>query len=598
MNVAVVMSNTEAVWRLFRELGDLRWYLPPLILLGVLVSVLEGIGLFLLVPIFATLLGMSGEVGATQPIGLGVFDSYFAALDEQTRLVALILCVVALIVLKNIAQYIDAVAWTWYDALVNKRVQGRLFARLMSNDARDVVRGPGRSLNTFENQSWRAVDALLGLAGALVELCGAIFFLVLLITLSWQMTLIVLVCGVLIYALVSFLTRRIETLGAELVETQEEVSRRLWDTLTGLKTIWIFGNEAHEERQFSRVIHNTVATGLRQEKISAAVDPIIETIVAVIIGTICLLSLGQDLSALPALGSFILILRRLIPRLQSLIGVRVELAAEIASVHNVIPLLEPPLNAEHETDGESFEGFETNIKVDDLTFRYGDTDSPALENVSFDIPLGKIVGIAGPSGAGKSTFVNLLCRIIEPASGKISANGRGFSEYSLSTWRRKLGVVTQDIHLFRASIRENIAYGLSDISSDEIVAAAKAANAHEFISSHSEGYDRILTENGQDLSGGQRQRLALARALIRKPEMLILDEATSALDPFAETLVKEALAARPPGCTVIVIAHRATTLKVADSIVVLDNGHVVQTGSWEELLAVPGQFQGMFQSSD
>jgi len=591
------MTNAKAVWRLFCELGALRWFLVPLLVLGVLVTVLEGIGLFLLVPIFATLLGMSGDGGAMPSTGFAVLDDVLGSFADETRLIALISLVLALIILKNIAQYVDAVGWTWYDAQANKRVQAKLFARLMANDPRDTLRGPGRALNTFENQSWRAFDALLGVAGAFVDLCGALSFIGLLLLLSWQMSLIVLVCGIGIYALISFLTRKIETLGTELVETQEEVSRRLWDVLTGLKTILIFGTESHERKQFDKVIDDTVMTGLRKEKISAAVDPLIETITALLIGAVCLLSVGQDLSMLPAIGSFILILRRLVPRFQALIGVRVELAAEIASVDNVVPLLEPPLDETGGTAGDAFEGFQTDIVIDELTFAYGEEKELALNAVSFTLPVGQVTGIAGPSGAGKSTFVDLLCRILVPARGRILANERDIAEFSLATWRQKLGTVSQDIHLFRASIRDNIAYGLPGVSAIDIVAAAKAANAHDFIIKHPDGYERILTENGADLSGGQRQRLALARALIRQPEMLILDEATSALDPLAETLVKEAIAARPHGCTVVVIAHRATTLQIADRIVVMEDGIVMQTGGWDELLKTPGLFQTMFQSS-
>ena len=591
------MRNAEALWRLFRELGDLRWLQVPLILLGVLASLLEGVGLFLLAPIFATLFGTSAEATAMQSTGLGPLDTFLTVFPEDKRLVALVSCVVVLIILKNIAQYFDAVGWTWYDAQVNKRIQAKLFARLMANDPRDRQRGPGQMLNIFENQSWRAVDALLGVPVAIVELCGALFFAFLLIILSWQLTLIVFVCGLTVYMLVSVLTRKIETLGAELVEAQEKVSSRLWDVLTGLRTIWIFENEAHERRQFDKVIHDTVTTGLRQEKLSAAVDPIIEVIVALLIGAVCVLSIGQGLTALPALVSFVIILRRLFPRLQSLIGARVELVAEIASVHNILPMLDPP-QPERNSQAAVFSGFESDIKVEGLTYRYADLQEPALQDVSFDIPLGKITGIAGPSGAGKSTIVDVLCRVIAPTEGRVLVNGRDIYDFSQADWRQKLGVVIQDIHLFRASIRDNIAYGLTDVGMDEIMEAAITANAHDFIAKHPDGYERVLTENGADLSGGQRQRLALARALLRKPKLLILDEATSALDRLAETLVKEALAARPEGCTVVVISHRATTLKVADNIVVMEAGKVVQTGTWTKLSNTPGLFKRMFQSAD
>ncbi|EDQ03071.1 Heterocyst differentiation ATP-binding protein HepA (plasmid) [Sulfitobacter indolifex] len=586
------MSNTRALLKLFQQLEDLRWYIVPLVILGILVSLFEGIGLLLLVPIFAALLGTSGDEQAAQSTGLGFLDEALAAFTDESRLTALILCIVGLVILKNIAQYIKDVAWTAYDAETNKHIQAKLFARLMANDPRDFARGPGGLLNTFENQSWRAIDALLGVAVALVELCGALFFIALLIILSLEMTLIVLLCGTALYVLISFLTRKIETLGAELVETQEDVSRRLWDVLTGLKTIFIFGNEAQEKKQFARVIDRTVSKGVRQEKLSAAVDPIIETLVALLIGAVCILSIGEDLSALPELVSFVLILRRLIPRLQSLIGVRVELAAEIASIHNILPFFEPPRRSGGDTP---FRGFETDIEVEGLTFQYDSEEDVALDEVSFSIALGEITGVAGPSGAGKSTLVDLLCRIRTPSGGAIKANGYDIGNFALTDWRAKLGVVIQDIHLFRASIRDNIAYGLPDVSPAEIEEAARAASIHEFIVNHPEGYDRVLTENGADLSGGQRQRLALARALLRKPKLLILDEATSALDPLAETLVKEAIAARPEGCTVLVIAHRATTIKVADTIIVMEGGRVVQSGTWDSLVNDLGLFQRMFQ---
>ncbi|MEM8980612.1 MAG: ABC transporter ATP-binding protein [Pseudomonadota bacterium] len=585
------MRNAKALLRLFREFGDLRWIAPLLMFLGLVVAVLEGASLYLLAPIFETVLSNNNQPGSILPPFLTGLTDFF---PEDQRLSYLIGTVISLIVLKNLAQYADALAWTVYDAKVNKRIQHKLFDRLMSNDARDKAVTPGQAINLFENQSWRAVDALLALTTGIGELFAVLFFVVLLFLLSWEMSLVILVTALVLFAMITILTRRVETLGQEVVETQEKVSIKLWDILTGLKTIRIFGGEQLETKGFNRAIDDTVSAGVRQEKLSAAVEPLIEIVAALLIGLLCLVMLGRDVATLPVFVSYIVLLRRLVPRIQNLIGIQVTLSGEIASVHKIVPWLVPPANRAPASANLSFDDLETDLTLSDLRFRYAPSEDLALIDVSLTVPKGKITGIAGPSGAGKSTLVDLLCRIATPEAGDIKVNGHSIHDLARSSWQGRLGVVPQEVHLFNASLRDNIAYGLEGVTNVEVTDAAKAANAHDFIKEHPEGYSRILSEGGSDLSGGQRQRIALARALLRKPSLLILDEATSALDPLAETLVKEAVAARPEGSTVIVIAHRASTLEMADHIVVLDKGRVVQSGSKAELATAPGLFQTMF----
>lgn len=590
------MRNAKALMRLFKEFGDLRWYLPLLILSSILVAVFEGLGLYLLLPIFETILSSNEVIDAGAGQSFDFLGNLVDLLPEENRLTALILCVIGLIILKNIFQYGDAIAWTWYDAAANKRVQRKLLDRVLAHGIEDRHRGRGEAINTFENQSWRAVDTLIELCSAVSEIISILFFIGLLVLLSWHMTLLVFIGGFFLIAFVSFMSRHIERLGHEIVETQERVSIKLLDILSGLKTVLVFGNQDQEAERFSKKVSDTVSAGLRQEKVSAAVDPVLETLAVIMIGTLGIFSLGSDFATLPAFVSFIVILRRLMPRVQGLISIRVALAAEIATVYNIVPLLDLPASAQHEKGSEPFGALESDILVKQLTYRYHDDGECALDAISCVIPKGEVTGIAGPSGAGKSTLVDILCRLEVPQDGQILVNGRDLSQYSADDWRRQLGVVTQEIHLFRMSIRDNIAYGTRGATDAEIIDAARAANAHRFIESHSEGYDRVLSDNGSDLSGGQRQRIALARALLRKPSLLILDEATSALDPLAETLVKEAIDARPPGCTVLIVAHRATTLKAAGHIVLMEAGRVVQSGSWSELARSNGLFQRMFIS--
>jgi subfamily B ATP-binding cassette protein MsbA len=234
------------------------------------------------------------------------------------------------------------------------------------------------------------------------------------------------------------------------------------------------------------------------------------------------------------------------------------------------------------------------IRLDGVGFRHAGARSEALSDVMAEIPAGRTTAVVGPSGAGKSTLLGLICRLADPTSGAVLVDGQDLRRFDVAGWRRRIAVVPQDVFLFNASIRENIAYGQPGATEAEIVAAAKAAFAHDFIAALPAGYDTQAGDRGLRFSGGQRQRLALARAILVAPDVLILDEATNALDGMAERLVQDALDQQAGRRTVIVVAHRLSSVERADHVILLDHGRVAATGSPDELWRGSPLFRALF----
>jgi subfamily B ATP-binding cassette protein MsbA len=245
-------------------------------------------------------------------------------------------------------------------------------------------------------------------------------------------------------------------------------------------------------------------------------------------------------------------------------------------------------------NARAFTGIAHKVRFDDVTFGY-DPSRPVLENIAFDAAAGSVVALVGPSGAGKTTLVDLVARFYDPTGGRILIDDVDLKNFTVRSWRSQLGVVAQDTVLFHDTVRANIAYAMPDASDEAVARAAHTANAHDFIEQLPEGYNTVLGERGIRLSGGQRQRLAIARAILRDPPILILDEATSALDSESERLVQEAMDKLLQGRTVFVIAHRLSTVRNADQIIVLQDGRIVQMGAHEQLIAEGGLYRHLYR---
>ncbi len=265
----------------------------------------------------------------------------------------------------------------------------------------------------------------------------------------------------------------------------------------------------------------------------------------------------------------------------------------LVAAERVFEFMDAPVEIADSSEAVHIETLEREVAFDDVSFAYR-TGEAALSGVSFSVPKGTVVALVGPSGSGKSTVVDLLSRFFDVSSGAVRIDGRDVRDIRIGSLRRLMGIVSQETVLFHDSVRANISYGRPDASFEEVTAAARAANAHDFIEQMADGYDTVVGERGVALSGGQRQRLAIARALLRDPPILILDEATSALDTGSERLIQQAIETLLEGRTVFVIAHRLSTVHRADQILVLEEGTIVEQGDHATLLASAGRYKRLY----
>jgi subfamily B ATP-binding cassette protein MsbA len=292
--------------------------------------------------------------------------------------------------------------------------------------------------------------------------------------------------------------------------------------------------------------------------------------------------------------SFVGALAMMYAPIKKLNKVNLSLNAALSAAERVFRLLDVDNPVKEKPNPAILTTVGDGIRYENVSFSYGREGDPVLANINIEVRPGEIVALVGGSGAGKSTFVNLLPRFYDVTSGRITVAGRDVRDVTLPSLRGLMGFVTQEVVLFNDTVRNNIAYGRTDAEEAKVIAAAKAAHAHDFVAALPQGYDTVIGESGVLLSGGQRQRLAIARALFKDPPILILDEATSALDTESERLVQQALNNLMRGRTTLVIAHRLSTIRSADKIVVLDKGSIAESGRHDELLARKGVYRRLY----
>jgi subfamily B ATP-binding cassette protein MsbA len=452
---------------------------------------------------------------------------------------------------------------------------------------------PGKLINTLGGETWRTGEAVAKLIGLVTTLCTTIVYVGLLVLISLPLTMVITVAMTCISFLVRRLMRSAERLGQETVKANALMGLRMYEGVIGMRTIRAFGREAYENKRFDNDSQQVRQAFLRLEILSGGVQPLYEMLSSVMVLFILIVAVQYVREFLPALLTFLFMLYRLQPQIQTLESYRTSLIGLCGSIDDVLGLLDPR-NKPYVLSGQlPIESIDTAIRLKRVSFIYPGQNDPAIEDVSLCIPLGKTTAFVGPSGAGKSTLIHLICRLYDPTGGEISVNDQPLNRFRLKDWKNNIAIVSQDVHIFNATIADNIAYGRLDATTEEVTTAAKQAHADDFISKMPLGYDSMVGDRGLRLSGGQRQRLALARAIIRNPNLLILDEATNALDSISEHLIQQALALFSKDRTVIVIAHRLSTIEQADQIVVLNRGRVMEHGTLDSLLSQHGLFREM-----
>lgn len=404
-------------------------------------------------------------------------------------------------------------------------------------------------------------------------------------------TLAVLVIGFPMFMVpVIFLSKRIRKWSKKALERFSVVGSRIHEIMTCIRVVKAYDTAEFENRKFEAANNQTLKATLRSVRWGLLVGPAVETVgIFLICGFVvwCYFANVKLSAIVPMLAPLLLIYRPL----KQLSKIQMQIEQGRAALARLWSVMDVDMRLSEDHSPVEKTSFDDRIAFDRVTFRYDTADRDAVKDASFEIKRGKVVAVVGGTGSGKSTMSALLARFFDPASGSISMDGVDLRKIKISDLRKLVGSVQQETLLFNDSIEENIRYGSPAATHEEVVAAAKMANAHDFIMGHPDGYARLVGEKGFALSGGERQRVAIARAILRNPPILILDEATSALDTVTERLVQDAINNLMKDRTTFAIAHRLSTIRDADLILVMDKGEIVERGTHEELYAMGGVYR-------
>lgn len=564
---------------------------PRALLLIVVAGSIEGIGLAMFVPLIQVMTAGNTDV---LPAPFDKIGTVFRWLGASPTLLTLLAVIFVMIMLSLAVLYIQR------KYVMNLR---HTFAREMriryakalfkSNWAYLSEKAHGEAANEFIVECNRASMALQYELLALGSVLQIMVYMAVSSVLSWELTLVVVgFCGV-VGLIVRPRQLYARKLGDEAVAANRNISFHVIDFLRGGKLIKSTASEPRVIASLSGHIENYFRIAFSTELNSVQIYFIVQALPVILLtGIIIIAHVVLALTASYTLV-FMLILARIAPRLAQF--------QQYAQGYNVarpgLSYVDEMIDAAEEMeevpspDAVPFNKLKQSIRFDRVSFRYPTRDIPAIEQLALEIPRHRMVAIVGPSGSGKSTVVDLIAGLREPNAGEISIDDIPLGNYDVGSWRRRIGYVTQDVIVFNDTLRNNIAFGALEATDEDILQALEIALLKDVLKELPDGLDTFIGENGTRLSGGQRQRLALARAIVGKPELLLLDEATSALDNESERLVQQAIEAIAENFTLVVIAHRLSTVRRADIVHVMEDGRIVQSGTYDALLAEDGTFR-------
>jgi ATP-binding cassette, subfamily B, bacterial MsbA len=568
------------------------------IILGFSGGLFNGVSTALIAPIILNFLGQNISLKDGPPI-LKTIMAPFDNIPENSRLLVMAGAIVAIIILKNLTGYIAG--------LVSSSLTRRLTTELREAGLRMLLEVDlgyysqtkvGDLINRLGGELGRASNAMGTVIRLVITAITVLVFVGLLLAISWQLT----VASTLLLGLVAlvnqFWVTRSKEFGKQLSDLSRAYSIGILETLSGIRLVKATGNEGKEFNRLQKLIRDRETADFQSQANSGAIGPVSEvTGIAGLMGIVFLgrTFFGNELEALSTvLLTYLLLLFRLLPFVYQLNSARSALANTDASLEILYDFLRRD-NKPFMTRGSlTYKPLREGIHFDCISFAYPNRQELVLKEINLYLPRGTTLALVGGSGAGKSTLADLLPRFYDTTSGCITLDGIDLRQFDMRTLRKSMGIVSQDTFLFNNTVRNNIAYGRPEATDEEVIDAAKRANAYEFIMRLPKGLETMIGDRGVLLSGGQRQRLAIARALLQDPDILILDEATSALDTVSERLVQQAIEELSRDRTTLVIAHRLSTVQKAHQIAVLDKGSVVEVGTHSELLRKGGYYARLY----